>query len=273
LALLLALAGCAATPEGLVASTAAYQEHRVMVPIDGGRIFTRLCLPAGGATQPLVLINHGSPVSAEQRANQRVAACSSEAVRWFLARGHAVGLPLRRGYGENGGPFIEGNVCSRTDYVRSGRESARDLTAALAVLGARADVPPGPALVVGQSAGGWATVALAAENPAGVRALISMAGGRGGRGGPPGDICEPGLLVHAAGIFGRTARLPMLWVYAANDSFFDPPLAQRLHAAFTEAGGQARMEKLGPWGRDGHNLFFGNNGSLTWGPLIEDFLR
>lgn len=64
----------------------------------------------------------------------------------------------------------------------------------------------------------------------------------------------------------------MLWIYTENDSFFDPALAARMHAAFTAGGGQAQMERLGPWGRDGHNLFFGNNGSLTWGPLVERFL-
>lgn len=271
--ILLALAGCGTGAGGLVASTASHEEHRVMVPIDGGTIFTRLCLPPGGATRALVLINHGSPARAEQRPQVTPAACGSEAVRWFLARGHAVGLPLRRGFGENGGAFVEGNVCARTDYVRSGRESARDITAALAVLTARPEIPRLPAIVVGQSAGGFAAVALAAENPPGVAALVNMAGGRGGwHQNIPRTNCEPDLLVAAAGQFGKTARLPMLWIYTENDSFFDPALAARMHAAFTAGGGQARLERLGPWGRDGHNLFFGNNGSLTWGPLIERFL-
>jgi pimeloyl-ACP methyl ester carboxylesterase len=272
--LLLALAGCASQAEGLVASNADWQEHRVMVPIDGTRIFTRLCLPGGGATRPLVLINHGSPARADQRPNVTPAACGSEAVRWFLARGHAVGLPLRRGYGENGGAYMEGNTCGRSDYVRSGRESARDIAAALTMLAARPDVPRAPAIIVGQSAGGWAAVALAATNPTGVAALVSMAGGRGGwYQNMPNSNCDPDVLVEAAGQFGKTARLPMLWVYTANDSFFGPELAARMHGAFTAAGGQARIERLGPWGRDGHSLFFGAGGSQTWGPLLERFLQ
>jgi len=267
------LAGCAAPSDGLVASTAAYQEHRVMVPVEGGRIFTRLCLPAAGATDALVLINHGTPARAELRAGVTPAACSSEAVRWFLARGHAVGLPLRRGYGETGGTYMEGNVCGRSDYVRSGRESARDIAAALSWLLARPDVPRRPAIVIGQSTGGLATVAFAATNPADVAALVNMAGGRGGwYQNTPHMNCEPDLLVEAMGQFGRMARLPMLWVYTENDTFFGPALAGRMHAAFTEAGGEARLERLGSWGRDGHNLFFSNHGSLIWGPLVADFL-
>jgi len=267
------LAGCAAPHEGLVASTAAYQEHRVMVPVEGERIFTRLCLPPAGATDALVLINHGTPARADLRSSVAPAACSSEAVRWFLARGHAVGLPLRRGYGENGGPYIEGNVCGQSDYVRSGRESARDVAAALARLTARPDVPRLPAIVIGNSTGGLAAVALAASNPPHVAALVSMAGGRGGwYQNIPHMNCEPDRLVEAMGQFGKTARLPMLWVYTNNDTFFGPALAGRMHAAFTEAGGEARLERLGSWGRDGHNLFFGHHGSLTWGPLVADFL-
>jgi hypothetical protein len=64
----------------------------------------------------------------------------------------------------------------------------------------------------------------------------------------------------------------MLWIYTENDTFFGPALAGRMHAAFTGAGGEARLERLGSWGRDGHNLFFGNHGSLIWGPLVADFL-
>jgi pimeloyl-ACP methyl ester carboxylesterase len=268
------LAGCAAPPEGLVASTAAYQEHRVMVPVEGGRIFTRLCLPASGATQALVLINHGSPPRAEQRPGMSPAACNSEAVRWFLARGHAVGLPMRRGYGASGGAWAEAyGRCDSPDFRAAGLETAADIQAALTTLAARPDVAPGPALIIGQSAGGWGVLALAAGNPAGVGAYVNMAGGRGGwRDNTPRNNCSPSALVRAAGEFGATSRGPMLWVYTENDSFFGPALAGRMHAAFTEAGGQARMERLGPWGRDGHNMFFGNNGSQSWGPLVADFL-
>ena len=271
---LLLLAGCAAQGEAPVATDGNYTEQRLQVPVAGTEIFTRLCLPRGGATRPLVLINHGSP-SADLRPSQNVASCWSDAVQFFLARGHAVGLPLRRGYGANGGVWHENfGPCDAPDYRRAGLEAARDMQAALTTLAARPDVPAGPAIVVGQSAGGWGAVALAAQNPPGVRAYVSMAGGRGGRrANQPNNNCTPEALVRTAGGFGATARTPMLWVYTANDSYFGPDLAARMHAAFTAAGGRARLESLGPYGRDGHSLFFGNQGVTIWGPLIEDFLR
>ena len=41
---------------------------------------------------------------------------------------------------------------------------------------------------------------------------------------------------------------------------------------FTAAGGEADFEPLGPFGEDGHRLFFGAGGSRIWGPLVERYL-
>lgn len=273
LALLLLLTGCVPKDEGPVASGDAV-EYRLRVPVAGSSILSRLCLPPSGATRPLVLINHGSPPRAERRPGMSPAACNAEAVRWFLARGHAVGLPMRRGYGASGGVWAEAyGRCDSPDFRTAGLESAADIEAVLTMLSARPDVAPGPAIIIGQSAGGWGVLALAAGNPAGVGAYVNMAGGRGGwRDNTPRNNCSPGALVRVAGEFGATSRGRMRWVYTENDSFFAPDLAGRMHAAFTAAGGEARMERMPAWGRDGHNMFFGNNGSLSWGPVVADFL-
>ena len=268
---LLLLLGCVAGAEAPVATDADYVEHRLQVPDVG---FTLLCLPRGGATAPLVMINHGSP-SAAQRPRQSVASCGSEAVRFFTARGHAVGLPLRRGYGMNGGRWAEAfGACDQADFASAGREAARDIEAAWRHLAVRPDVPAGPVTLVGQSAGGWGALALAASNPPGLGRVVNMAGGRGGRrDGQPNNNCSPAALVRTASEYGATARAPTLWVYTANDSFFAPALAEAMHGAFTQAGGQARLVALGPFRQDGHSLFFGAGGGQVWGPIVEEFLR
>src|SRR6202000_104520 len=77
------------------------------------------------------------------------------------------------------------------------------------------------AIVIGQSAGGWAAIALSSQNLPSVKAIITFAAGRGGRvGGKPNNNCAPDKLVEATGEFGRTARTPMLWIYIENDTFF-----------------------------------------------------
>ena len=55
----------------------------------------------------LVVMNHGSPPSAEERpymTRPSFTAISS----YFVARGYVVVLPLRRGYGTTGGRWAEG---------------------------------------------------------------------------------------------------------------------------------------------------------------------
>jgi hypothetical protein len=42
---------------------------------------------------------------------------------------------------------------------------------------------------------------------------------------------------------------------------------------FTKAGGKVDFHQIGPFGNDGHGLFFGRGGSSVWGPIVEDYLR
>jgi dienelactone hydrolase len=251
-----------------------WREQLHWLPVGDRLIQARLCRPEGEAAAPLVVINHGSPADPAQRPNMRGTACSAEAARWFLARGYAVMIPLRRGYGASGGGWAEGyGPCQNADFARGGRETARDIAASIAYATQLPSIRPERVLVVGQSAGGWGALALAAENPPQVAAIANMAGGRGGwADGRANSNCRPDLLVQAAADFGRTARLPTLWIYTANDTFFSPELAARMYAAFTGAGGVAEMRALPGWQRDGHSMFFGAGGSASWGPVIEPWL-
>jgi hypothetical protein len=79
-------------------------------------------------------------------------------------------------------------------------------------------------------------------------------------------------LVVAAGRYGSTARIPTLWLYAANDSFFAPDLARKMFDAFVRAGGRAEFVALPAFGSDGHQLFSAAGGRALWQPPIEKFL-
>jgi pimeloyl-ACP methyl ester carboxylesterase len=255
------------------------QMHRVpMLAANGQRrfILMRFCRPPIEAAAPLALVNHGAPVDRATLAGMVATRCDSEAVRWFLEHGFAVGVPLRRGFGASGGTYVESlGRCDQADPAASAEEVARDVQGALDYARALPGVDAArPAVVVGQSAGGWGGLALASHNPAGVGALVNMAAGRGGWAmGRANTVCRPDLLVADAGRFGAKARAPALFVYAENDTFFGPELAARLVAAYAAGGAPAELKQLPPWGRDGHGLFFGQFGSETWGPLVADFLQ
>jgi len=118
-------------------------------------------------------------------------------------------------------------------------------------------------------------VALSSKNPPGVPGMVNFAGGRGGHQKLPGGgigNCTPEALVQAAARYGATARVPLLWIYAENDSFFEPALAKRMAAAYDASGGKATFRPVGAFGRDGHSLAGSDSGAPIWQPLVQSFL-
>src|SRR5262249_40028222 len=106
-----------------------------------------------------------------------------------------------------------------------------------------------------------------------VRAVITFAAGRGGRvDGKPNNNCAPDKMVEAVGRFGQTSRIPMLWIYSENDTYFGPELARRMHSAFTAAGGKAEFRMLPPHGSDGHFMIGAADAIPLWAPLVSRFL-
>lgn len=247
------------------------EDLRIPVPGTGQSLAGRLCRPAGDGPATLVVIAHGSPPNASSRPGMALHDCGDEAAQWFLTRGYAVAFALRRGYGATGGAWAENyGACDRPDFVRAGLETARDIDATVSAVTALPGIRRTGAVVIGQSAGGWGTLAYASRPHRKVAALVAMAPGRGGHeGGQANSNCAPDALAAAAGRFGRTARTPVLWIDGTADSYFGPDLSQALEQAFSAAGGRAQFVQ--PAGA-GHGLFFSSGGSTTWGPLLEAYL-
>ena len=257
-----------------------WREQIHLVPMrdkDGGShlLYTRICRPKGEPRARVALINHGLPPNPNMLPTMRPTACENEAMQWFLTRGYLVVAGMRRGYGLTGGTLVETHdaFCSAESYARAGQEGARDLDALVTYATALPYAQSGGVVVVGQSVGGWVTDAYDSEPHPKVVAMVSMAGGHGAhQRNMLNSNCRSGELARAAGMFGATASTPMLWVYAANDSYFAPAIATELHAAFTAAGGKAELIQTGPFGNEGHHLFFDPGGSAIWGPFMERYL-
>ena len=220
--------------------------------------------------RPLVVISHGSPREAKARRTMAPGAFLPQAIE-FARRGFAVLVLMRRGYGDSGGNFAEGiGPCADPDYPKAVAASAADIRAAIAHMARRPDIDGARVLSVGQSAGGFASVALASDPPTGLVAGINFAGGRGSR--TDGVVCQDARLVEAFRTLGRRARTPMLWVYAENDSFFGPALAQRFREAYTSGGARVDFVAALPYARDGHSLFPSPGGIPIWTPIVDRFL-
>jgi hypothetical protein len=87
----------------------------------------------------------------------------------------------------------------------------------------------------------------------------------------PGEACGPERLVGTVLAFGRTARLPSLWLYSENDQLYSPNLARQMLAAYTGGGAPARLHVLPPFGADGHDLVI-RAPADTWLAVVEPFL-
>ena len=251
----------------------------IQVPIDDGTGQTRqmqghICRPVGIDKPQLVIMNHGSPPNGNDRPGMKPIACDEQAVQWFIQQHYAVVSVLRLGYGDTGGPWTEGyHHCQSTDFYKAGMETARQIDAIVNYAVTLQNVDPHDVIVLGQSAGGWGTIAYSSMSHPKVAALINMSGGRGGHyHDKPNSNCGADQLAVAAGQFGKSAQTPMLWVYADNDSYFAPEVADAMVHAFIQGGGQAHLYRIDKYGRDGHGLFFGNNGYELWGPLVSNYL-
>jgi len=128
-------------------------------------------------------------------------------------------------------------------------------------------VDPDHIVAVGVSTGGMATVALTAHAPPGLVAAINFAGGRGSQGDH--DVCNAEDLVHSYRNFGKKSRVPMLWLYAQNDKYFWPELAQKFDAAFRSGGGNDQFVLAPAIGEDGHSLF---RHVSAWSSMVDSFL-
>ena len=246
------------------------QPLHILLGGDSGTLEALFIRPSDTGRYPLVLLAHGSPRSPADRPNMTPLMLLPQAVE-FARRGFAVVIVMRRGYGGSDGGWAEAyGSCNNANYIAAGTAGAADLKTTLEFVSHRPDVDPTRMIAVGVSAGGFATVALTADPPPGLVAAISFAGGRGSM--ESDKICAPDHLIAAFRAFGQRSRIPMLWVYAANDHFFGPALAQQFKAAFTGAGGSVELISAPAYGNDGH-LLFSPPGIPQWTPYVDEFLQ
>jgi dienelactone hydrolase len=253
----------------------AFRREMWLVPSGqrGVMMRTTLFRPAGPGPFRLVVVNHGTTQNAERRRMLKPPDFDSMA-QWFVRRGFAVAVPQRPGHGATGGEYREDQGgCDDADFARAGLGAADSIATAVAYLRTQSFVRRTGVIVVGQSAGGWAALALASRAPDGVRAVIDFAGGLGGRSWDrPDNNCAPDRLIATAAGFGRTTRIPTLWIYTENDSYFAPRLSGAMAAAFRAAGGKVDYELLPAFGDDGHFMAERPGSEAAWGPAVERFL-
>jgi pimeloyl-ACP methyl ester carboxylesterase len=257
----------------LTAQAATLDESVMRVPVVKGVeqafIDVTVFRPRGAGPFPIVVLSHGSPRSAhERRAEGRLRMVAQSEP--FVAMGFAVLVPTRRGYGQSEGDWAESyGSCAKPDYYTAGLESARDIRAAVEAVRHEPWADARHVVLAGQSAGGFGSVAASSMPLEGLVGVVNFAGGRGSMG--PDQVCGEPRLVAAMARYGARSRVPTLFIYSANDRYFGPSLARRMHEAFVKSGGRAEFLEAPASGTDGHGYFARNMDD--WAPRVESFLH
>lgn len=229
--------------------------------------------PAGDGPFPLAVLGHG-------RSSDRRAELKRERFEWLsrylVAKGFAVAIPTRAGYGESAATFDpeESGTCSNKRYEPMARAAADQLLAVVAHARTLPWVDGSRWIVVGQSMGGTAALATASRAPQGLVAAINFAGGAGGSpDARPGDPCSPQQLERLWREQAATAPLPVLWIYWTHDRYWGERLPRAWAQAWRDGGGRVEFHQLPPWSTDAVD---GHAGLLRdmdhWVPLVEAYL-
>lgn len=218
--------------------------------------------PPGNGPFPLVILNHGKSVG-ESRMQPRWRPLA--VVREWVSRGYAVALPMRQGFSKSGGSYVGGGC----NVQSNGLAQAEDVQAVLAALAQRPEIDATRVVLVGQSHGGLTTLAAGSLGLPGVVGLVNFAGGLRQEQCPNWEAA----LATAFGSYARTTRVPALFFYGDNDSFWSVPVWREMVRQYAESDGRARLVAFGSFGSDAHHLFGPRSGVRVWLPEVERFVR
>jgi dienelactone hydrolase len=241
-------------------------EEVVFVPkkllIGSVTLETTIFKPDGEGPFPLVIINHGKSSGISQM-QERYRPMSP--VRYFLERNYAVFIPMRQGFSKSGGNYSDGN-CS---MAANGANQAEDIQPVIDYAHTLSFVDKTQTLIVGQSHGGWTTLAYGANEPdKSVKGLVNFAGGL--RNQSCGNWESD--LYRTATVFGRNTTIPTIWFYGDNDSYFSREVSDAMFENYKKGNPKSQFVAYGLFGSDSHGLFTNRDGRVIWEPFLTKFL-
>jgi dienelactone hydrolase len=244
------------------------EPEQIFIPVKTGgggdvRLEATLFRPNRSGRFPLLVFNHGSTGPGAIPATLTLT--YPGVAHYFVRRGFAVVVPMRKGRGASEGSYDEPYGCG-PGVVDAGVASALgDLDGVLDHLLQQPHVDGDRLLMAGQSRGGYLSVVYAARgrHRDRLRAVVNFAGGWSGE--RCGDRNSPGYADA-----GARSRLPMLWLYGAGDRYYSDSAIRGYFEAFEKAGGNGRFVLVGGLPRDGHRLV---DFVPTWKRYADRFLE
>lgn len=250
--------------------------HSVTVAAAGANIVVTSFRPDGKGPFPWIVLSHGTAPNVEaNRALGRYRPLNP--VREWVRRGYAVLVPVRRGYGASGGEHFGDayGSCSRPDFRRAGEGAALDLLATVDWAKGQPDLDAKRWLLIGQSAGGFASIHAASKRPDGLVAVLAFSPGRGGDPDKrPGEPCASDRMADLFASIAPHVAVPVLWFYAGNDEYIGPRVQKLWFESFRSAGGRGELVTVPTFReRRGHGVFPSSAGTPIWTAAVSSFFR
>jgi dienelactone hydrolase len=264
------------------------QPQILKISLKGASIFggdvamvTHLYKPQGDGTFPVVVFSHGRGPEISDRLNLKYPVLVGHGNFW-LRKGFAVVAPVRPGYGESegmdhedaGSKWRRGQCIGDPDFFYLANVAGEAVLATVDWVRAQPWADKEKILLVGVSVGGLTSAAIAAKGPPGLVGYINFSGGAGGSPREsPGKSCKPENLTKVFAEFGKTTRVPSLWLYAENDLYWGPDAPKEWHKAFSAGGSKTKfvMTPPVPGTDDGHRLLAA--GGKLWSPHVNSFVK
>lgn len=257
----------------LTVIAAPVETELVKVPVakSDTQLDAKIYKPQGMGPFPLIVLTHGTPRTAEDRQKTNVDTYFKSQAGYFANMNYAVIFIVRRGFGNSNVPYAENPLYNNgaRNYTKAGLEAANDLKAAIEFMRNKDYIDGKRIILMGQSTGGHSVIATGSLNIEGVIGVINFAGGRGSY--APDKVRDEENLIISMAQYGKTSRVPTIWLYSENDHYFRPALAQAMFRAYVEQGGSAKFIILPPFAEDGHRSFVGNRSA--WAPYVLEFLN
>jgi dienelactone hydrolase len=225
----------------------------VWIPAKDIKLEAGIVKPEGNGPFPAVIISHGSTGKGRLAPTRTL---RSEFVgSEFLRHGFVVVAPMRRGRGESGGRYDEPYECDHGAAARGLQNAIEDTDHVMAYVRNLPYVDGSRIVLAGHSRGGILSVAYASQRPGVARGVVNFVGGwtSDGCSERAGRFNE--MVFRDAGAASAAARVPMLFLYAENDSYYSPESIRNFGALFENGGGTVFLRLYRAVGRDGHGLF------------------
>jgi dienelactone hydrolase len=123
-----------------------------------GNMFVTHYKPRGAGPFPFVVMSHGRGPNRQESVRQRFV----DVARFWIARGYAVFVPTRLGYGATTGPDVDledSGPCNKKNYVPMMEAATEQVLLTIEFAKKQAWVDPKGIILMGQSVGGFTTVA------------------------------------------------------------------------------------------------------------------